>query len=118
MDHELKILPEPESGDYKVDWLDLFSISEKERVDIGKARANAIREYTTNPMAEAVIPVDLFLDSCLGYTQAQIELAKKMRSEGITEEQKNLMEELDEIINKPVPVGKPIPTKKPATVPE
>lgn len=115
---ELNILPEPKSGDYKVDWLDLFSISEKERVEIGKSRANAIREYTTNPMAEAVIPVDLFLDSCLGYTQAQIELAKKMRSEGITEEQKNLMEELDEIINKPVPVGKPIPTKKPATVPE
>ena len=110
---ELGILPKPESGLYQVDWLDLFSISEKERVEIGKSRANAIREYTTNPMAEAVIPVDLFLDSCLGYTQAQIDLAKKMRSEGITEEQKSLMEELDEIINKPVPAGKPIPIPKP-----
>ena len=110
---ELGILPKPESGLYQVDWLDLFSISEKERVEIGKSRANAIREYTTNPMAEAVIPVDLFLDSCLGYTQAQIDLTKKMRSEGITEEQKSLMKELDEIINKPVPAGKPIPIPKP-----
>jgi hypothetical protein len=62
---ELGILPKPDKF-YRIDWLDLFSVSEKERVDIGKARANAIREYTTNPMAEALIPADLFLETCLG----------------------------------------------------
>jgi phage-related protein (TIGR01555 family) len=101
---ELKILPKPESGDYKVDWLDLFSVSEKERVEIGKSRANAIREYTTNPMAEALIPADLFLEACLGFTQGQIDLAKKMRAEGITEEQKSLMEDIMEITT-PEPTG-------------
>jgi len=119
---ELKILPKPETKDYRVDWLDLFSISEKERVEIGKSRANAIREYTTNPMAEALIPADLFLESCLGYTQGQIDLAKKMRSEGITEEQKSLMEDIKEITEptpSPAPVGQPVvkaPVKKKVAV--
>lgn len=113
---ELKILPEPESGDYKVDWLDLFSISEKERVDIGKARANAIREYTTNPMAESVIPPDAFFEFCLGLSQGQIDLIKKQLSAGLSEEQRDLMEEIQDIVAPPVPVGKPIPTKKPTTV--
>jgi hypothetical protein len=93
---ELKILPEPEEY-YRVDWLDLFSISEKERVEIGKGRANAIREYTTNPTAEALIPADLFLEKCLGFSQGDIDLAKKMRAEGITEEQKSLMEDIIDI---------------------
>jgi hypothetical protein len=46
---ELKVLPKPDVR-YMVDWLDLFSISEKDRVEIGKSRANALREYTTNQM--------------------------------------------------------------------
>ena len=109
---ELGILPTPESGDYQVDWLDLFSISEKERVEIGKARANAIREYTTNPGAEAIMPPRAFLEFCLGLSQAQIDLVMKMIDEGLSEEQKELWKELEEIVTppaKPVPAGKPIP---------
>jgi uncharacterized protein len=101
---ELKVLPMPESGDYKVDWLDLFSISEKERVEIGKSRANAIREYTTNPMAEGLVPPSLFLEKCLGFSQAEIDLANKMIGEGISEEQKSLMEDILDI-TQPVPTG-------------
>jgi hypothetical protein len=123
---ELKILPTPESGDYKVDWLDLFSISEKERVEIGKSRANAIREYTTNPMAEGLVPPSLFLEKCLGFSQAEIDLANKMIGAGIGEEQKRLMEEILDITT-PVPTGaaggglelpsknKPVVKKKPVT---
>jgi hypothetical protein len=93
---ELKILPKP-SVDYMVDWLDLFSISEKERVEIGKSRANAIREYTTNPMAEAVIPPDAFFEFCLGLSQPQIDLIKKQLAAGISEEQKGLMEDIKDL---------------------
>jgi hypothetical protein len=89
---ELKILPTVK--DYKVNWIDLFSISEKDRVDIGKSRANAIREYTTNPMAEAIIPPDAFLDVCLGLDTDQIALITKMRAEGISEEQMNLAQDV------------------------
>jgi hypothetical protein len=111
---ELKILPKPESGDYKVDWLDLFSISEKERVEIGKSRANAIREYTTNPMAESVIPPDAFFEFCLGLSQGQIDLIKKQLSAGLSEEQKKLMEEIQDITAPPEP---PAPVGQPATKP-
>ena len=101
---ELKILPQPETGDFQVDWLDLFSISEKERVEIGVKRANAIREYTTNPMAEALVPADLFLEIGLGLSTMQIDYAKKQRAAGITEEQKSLMEDIISITS-PVPTG-------------
>jgi hypothetical protein len=112
---ELKVLPKPKSGDYKVDWLDLFSISEKERVEIGKSRANAIREYTTNPMAESVIPPDAFFEFCLGLSQGQIDLIKKQLGAGLSEEQKKLMEEIQDITappEPPVPIEKKIPVVK------
>jgi hypothetical protein len=98
---ELKILPAPESGDYQVDWLDLFSISEKERVEIGKSRANAIREYTTNPLAQAVIPARAFYEFCLGLSQMQIDLIEKILSEGVSKEEKDMMKELAEIAMPP-----------------
>ena len=110
---ELKILPQPETEDYQIDWLDLFSISEKERVDIGKARSNAIREYTTNPNAESVLPPRAFLEFCLGLSQAQIDLVEKMIGEGISEDQKNIIKELDEIIPKPTPTPVKAPLPKP-----
>ena len=94
---ELGILPKPKVN-FRVKWLDLFSISEKERVDIGKGRANSLREYTSNPMAEAVIPPKAFLEFFLGLSQGQIELIDKMRAEGLSEEETELMEEIREII--------------------
>jgi hypothetical protein len=93
---ELKVLPKPEV-EYKVDWLDLFSISEKERVEIGLKRANAIREYTTNPMAQSVITPESFFEYCLGLSTWQIEHIKKQLSDGISEEQKGLMEVIKKI---------------------
>ena len=104
---EYQILPEPDK-DYTVDWLDLFSISEKERVEIGKSRANAIREYTTNPTAEALIPPEAFFEFCLGFSTQQIDLIHKQIADGISEEQKSLMKEIDSLIPKPpVPTGAP-----------
>jgi len=100
---ELGILPKPEV-DYKVDWLDLFSISEKERVEIGKSRANALREYTTNPMAQSVIPPDAFFEFFLGLTTGQIDLVKKLLAAGISEDQKSLMEDITKL-NPPTSTG-------------
>jgi len=102
---ELKILTNPKDGYYRIKWLDLFSISEKERVEIGKARANALREYTYNPMAEEIIPPAAFLEFFLGLSAGQIELIGKMRDEGLTEEEKERMREIKEILN-PAPIPK------------
>jgi hypothetical protein len=109
---ELKILPAPDV-DYMVDWLDLFSISEKDRVEIGKSRSNAIREYTTNPIAQSIIPPKAFFEFCLGLSQGQIDLNDKMIAEGISQDMKDLMKEVADAIPKPpVPVGKPIPVRR------
>jgi len=94
----LKVLPKPETKNgYMVDWLDLFSVSEKERVEIGKSRANSIREYTYSPLAQSLFPPDAFFEFCLGLSQAQIDLVKKLVAEGISEEQKDLAKVVKEL---------------------
>jgi len=113
---ELGVLPEPTNG-YMVDWLDLFSVSEKERVELGKARANALREYTYNPMAQSIIPPPVFYEYFLGFSQGQIDYTNKLLAEGITEEQKALAEEIKEMekVEEPepvIPAGKPIPEEE------
>lgn len=89
---ELGILPAP-GENYTVLWQDLFSISEKARVEIGKGRANALREFTTNPIAMEVMPPDAFLEKCIGFTTDEITLIKKMRDEQLTGELMDIVEE-------------------------
>lgn len=111
---QLQVLPAPGTDDYMIDWLDLFSISEKDRVDIGKARANAIREYTTNPTAQGIMPAEAFFEYLCGFSQAQIDHIKELVAQGISEEQKSLMEEVKELNKEdepPIPAGRPIPVR-------
>lgn len=113
---QLGILPPPSSKDYMVSWQDLFSISEKSRVEIGKGRANALREYTYNAIAEAIIPPDAFLEICMGLTQEQITLIRAMRDQQMVDESDELMTIIKGMLDKeaapdpaPVPQGKPVP---------
>lgn len=105
---ELNILPTPQE-DYMIDWLDLFSISEKERVAIGQLRASAIREYTTNPSAESLMSPEAFFEIGLGLSQEQIDLVHAKNADGISQEQKDLQDELDKM--NPAPVTPPPFTK-------
>ena len=89
---ELGILPTPKKR-YSVDWKDLYSVSEKDRVAIGKDRAIALQSYTANPLAESVVPPDLFYELFLGFTGNQIELANTMRADQVNEEQMNITRE-------------------------
>lgn len=82
---ELGILPKVE--DYTVMWADLFAQSEKARVEIGKDRALALRDYTLNPMAEAIVPPPAFMEFFLGLTTDQIELINEMRNAEISDEE-------------------------------
>jgi hypothetical protein len=108
---ELGVLPAPADG-YTVNWLDLFSISEKDRVEIGQKRSNALREYTTNATALSIVPPEAFFEYFLGLTTPQIQLISKFVGQGISEDQKDLMEEmlklLDKEAAKPIPEGKKV----------
>jgi len=110
---ELGVLPTPED-EYTVKWLDLFSISEKDRVDIGQKRSEALRSYTTNILATALVPPPAFYEYFLGLDRGQIQLISKMVKEGISDEQQDVMKvvkEINEPTPKPIPTGKPIPVK-------
>jgi uncharacterized protein len=101
---ELNILPTP-SRDYMVKWADLFSISEKARVEIGKSRANALREYTSNPIAQGIIPPTAFMMKFLGFTTDDVELISKIRDNEMEEEVKMLAKIKDELEPTPPPAA-------------
>jgi len=101
---ELGILPTPKK-DYSVKWQDLFSISEKARVEIGKSRANALREYMTNPAAMEIIPPTVFMMKFLGFSSDEVELVMKIRDDEMEEEVK-LMAKVQEDLN-PTPPPAP-----------
>jgi len=94
---ELKVLPKAKSENgYDIRWQDVFAASEKDRVDIGKSRAQALNYYASAPMAEAVIPPDLFAEYFLGLTPDQIELAQELRAKAMNDELLMSPPELDE----------------------
>lgn len=100
---QYQILPEPEN-DYTVKWSELFAQSEKMRVDIGKARANAIAEYTRNPMAIEIIPPSVFMEKCLGLSEDDVEWVYSVRENEMEEEVKKMKEMQDILEPEPPPV--------------
>jgi hypothetical protein len=116
---QYEILPAPTSEDYTVKWNDLYSLSEKARVEVGKGRATALREYTYSPIAETILPPDAFLDICMGLTTDQISLVRKQRDVMISQDElySKILEGLEEPEPAPIvaPAGKGKPmTRKPA----
>lgn len=83
---EYGVLSEPQTGEYAVEWEDLFAASDKEQAEIGKTRATALKEYTTNPISEDTIPPEAFMKYFLGLDETQIELIGEMRKTAIKEE--------------------------------
>jgi len=105
---EYGILPPPngdEVEDYKVNWSDLFSLNEKDKAEIGKTRASALKEYTSNPAAEMVIPPDAFMEFFLGLDSDQIELINEMVSNMTEEERMGITPEEEESMQRTNPPG-------------
>lgn len=59
---ELGILPPMSSKEgYTIVWDSLFSLTEKEKAEIGKARSVILKEYSLSETAQAIIPMEYFL---------------------------------------------------------
>lgn len=58
---------------YDVRWEDLFSLTEKERVEIGSKRALALRDYSQNPVAPQIMGIKSFLKYGLGLSDEAVE---------------------------------------------
>lgn len=70
---DIGVLPKPKNGKYLIVWDKLFSLSDMDKVNMGKVRAMALREYSMNPMAQELMPFDLFCEFFLNMDQTQIE---------------------------------------------
>jgi hypothetical protein len=79
------VLPPPKT-DYSVVWQDLFSVSDRDKAEIGKIRSEALRNYAMSPTAEGVVPPDVFMDYFLGLPEEDIEIIKQMKEQAIKEE--------------------------------
>jgi len=86
---EKGILPAAGADGYTIKWQDLFSPSEKEKVEIGKARSEALSKYAASPMAEMIIPPEEFLRYCLGLTKEEVEQINVAREKAVKEEEEN-----------------------------
>lgn len=74
IDHliEYHIIPPPKGKKYIIIWDKLFSLSDKEKVELGKLRAIALKEYSTNPAAQYLMPWEIFLEYLMGLDADQI----------------------------------------------
>lgn len=90
------ILPEA-AEEYEVQWQDLFAPSTKEKVDVGKVRAEALKQYAAEPMSQGVVPPEAFLKLFLGLSEEEAELVKEMMEQQMVEQEEVTEEEEDQI---------------------
>jgi len=103
---EAGVVAEPSSGDYTVEWPDVYSESEKERAEISEIKAKALAVYVNAMGADVVVPPDIFLMRFLGFTQEEVDQAKEVIEDLKKQEEKDL---------KDLPPAVPIP---PSILPE
>jgi len=64
------VLPEPQSGEYCVEWPDLESLSDKDKVDIATKRVQALVSYITGG-GESVVDAQDLLTRFLGFDEEE-----------------------------------------------
>ena len=84
---EIGVLPKPSTGEYQIQWSDLFALSDKDKAEIGKARAAALKDYGANPVAESVIPPEGFLKYFLGLDEDDVEWIQQVQQAQLQQEQ-------------------------------
>ena len=83
---EYGVLPSPTPKGYKVEWEDLYAATEKEKAEIGRIRAEAVRAYASSPTAEDVFPLDAFYRYVMQLKDEQIAKIFEERDELLAEE--------------------------------
>lgn len=76
-----QIITPPKSMTYSIVWDKLFSLSDKEKVELGKNRAIALKEYSTNPAAQYFFPQRTFMEYFLGLDDNQISAIEEFNTE-------------------------------------
>ena len=93
---EYNILPKQE---YTVEWPDLSIVSDKDKADVGKVRAEILNLYAGNPAIQEVMPPNMFFKHLMSFTDSQIEEISQFREDMInqlgeaSEEEEQIIEE-------------------------
>lgn len=67
----LGVLPQKDA--YVVEWTSLYETTDKDKVEVGRVRAEALRAYSQSPEAQMVIPPEAFYKYFLGLSDTQID---------------------------------------------
>ncbi len=62
-----------QNQDYEVSWSDLFTMSDKEKAEVGKDRAQALANYVKEPMAQQDVPLEGFFRYFLRLDDQEVE---------------------------------------------
>lgn len=90
---EHKIIPETETGDYMIDWEDLFAPSNQEKAEVGSTRAEALYFYTRQPFATEIIDLRSFLKYGWGLNESEIDDILQSSREEFSQEMGKIAEE-------------------------
>ena len=108
---ELKILP-PAKDEYSIQWEELFSISDKEKTEIGKNRAEALSKYANSPGVESVMSPKAFMRHCLALSDEEIELIEEEVDQWEKENEEELSEEEKQLMQQPPVPGQTPPVQQ------
>ena len=78
-------------------WDKMFSLSDKEKVELGKVRAASMKEFVMSGIEE-YLPLDLFLKHFLYFDKTQIDEIIANRERAIKEEEELTKDEEEELM--------------------
>lgn len=89
---EYGILPKPQQ-EWSVKWADLWTMGDKERAEIARIRSTALKEYSSMPLTESVVPPEAYLKVIMGLSAEEIGLIEEYKRLEMEEEESSIIEE-------------------------
>lgn len=71
---------------YSIQWQDLWTVSQKDKAELGQLMSASLRDYLSTPMAMEILPPDMFFRLILGLSDADIELIEQYVDAQLTED--------------------------------
>jgi hypothetical protein len=105
----LGALPEPETGEYIVNWPDLDSVTKSQQAQISLTVTRALSEFIKGRVHEVLAPLDYLVD-ILGYSQEEAKNKMEAVKEYLVEFQQQLLEKAKTFQSAGLdPMGNPLP---------
>ncbi len=93
----------PDKRDYGIEWKSLHLTNDKDKAEVGRIRASALKEYSSTPGIQEIMPPALFYKHFLGFTDEQITEIEQIQEQmllDMPEEQDPSVTETEEQKNK------------------